>query len=214
MTSYTQSRQRRSSAAKRALDVVGASTALILLSPVIGFVAALIRVRLGRPVLFVQQRPGLGGAAFPLYKFRTMLDAVGVDGRQLPDAARLTKFGRRLRASSLDELPELFNVLRGDMSLVGPRPLLMQYLALYSPEQSRRHSVRPGLTGLAQVRGRNAVTWEDKFEYDLRYVDNQSLWLDLRILLRTTSQVIRREGITQDGYATAEAFQGSAPHAG
>jgi sugar transferase EpsL len=198
-------------AVKRCVDIAGAAGGLILLSPILGLTAALVRVQLGTPVLFVQQRPGLGGKPFRLYKFRTMRDAIGADGRSLPDSDRLTDFGRRLRASSLDELPELVNVLRGDMSLVGPRPLLLRYLPLYSREQGRRHEVRPGLTGLAQVRGRNAVTWEEKFKQDLWYVENWSLWLDICILARTVIQVLRREGISQGGQATMEAFEGSAP---
>jgi sugar transferase EpsL len=196
---------------KRCIDIVGAAGGLLLLGPMLGLTAALVRGRLGKPVLFVQKRPGLGGKPFPLYKFRTMRDAVGADGRPLPDSERLTDVGRWLRASSLDELPELINVLRGDMSLVGPRPLLMHYLPLYSPEQSRRHLVRPGLTGLAQVRGRNAVSWDEKFKQDLWYVDNWSLWLDFCILVRTVTQVIRRQGISQSGHATMEAFEGSPP---
>ena len=194
---------------KRYVDLLGATAGLVVLSPALAVLAVLVRVRLGRPVLFVQQRPGLNGKAFRLYKLRTMRDAVGPDDRPLPDSQRLTSFGRRLRAASLDELPELVNVLRGDMSLVGPRPLLMEYLPLYSPEQLRRHSMRPGVTGLAQVSGRNAVSWEEKFKLDCRYVDNWNLWLDLSILARTAAQVIRRQGITQTGHATAAAFQGS-----
>ena len=194
---------------KRTLDLAGATAGLVVLSPALAVLAALVRARLGRPVLFVQQRPGREGKPFRLYKFRTMREAVGPDDRPLPDSQRLTSLGRRLRATSLDELPELFNVLRGDMSLVGPRPLLMEYLPLYSPEQSRRHSVRPGVTGLAQVGGRNAVSWEEKFKLDCRYVDHWSLWLDLSILARTAAQVVRRQGITQAGHATAAAFQGS-----
>lgn len=194
---------------KRTLDLAGAAAGLVVLSPALAVLAMLVRARLGRPVLFVQQRPGLDGQPFALYKFRTMLDAFGPDGRPLPDAQRLTEFGRRLRAASLDELPELFNVLRGDMSVVGPRPLLMEYLPLYSAAQARRHSMRPGITGLAQVSGRNAVTWEEKFKSDVWYVDHWSLWLDLWILARTAAQVVRRQGITQAGHATAAAFGGS-----
>jgi sugar transferase EpsL len=194
---------------KRSVDLLAAAAGLVVLSPALAALAVLVRVRLGCPVLFVQQRPGLNGKPFRLYKFRTMRDAVGPDDQPLPDSQRLTSFGRRLRATSLDELPELFNVLRGDMSLVGPRPLLMEYLPLYSPEQLRRHSMRPGLTGLAQVSGRNAVSWEEKFKSDVWYVDHWSLWLDLSILVRTAAQVVRRQGITQAGHATAAAFQGS-----
>ena len=194
---------------KRTLDLAGATAGLVVLSPALAVLAALVRARLGRPVLFVQQRPGLEGKPFAVYKFRTMRDAVGPGGHMLPDSERLTGLGRRLRASSLDELPELVNVLRGEMSLVGPRPLLMEYLPLYSPAQARRHSMRPGLTGLAQVSGRNAVSWEEKFKSDVWYVDHWSLWLDLSILVRTAAQVVRRQGITQAGHATAAAFQGS-----
>ncbi len=167
-----------------------------------------VAVDLGRPVLFAQQRPGKDGKLFRMYKFRTMRDVVGADGRQLPDSERLTKLGRFLRSTSLDELPELINVLLGKMSLVGPRPLLPQYLERYTPEQARRHDVKPGITGWAQVNGRNALTWEEKFQLDVWYVDNWSLWLDLRILLMTAAKVLKREGITSDGCATAPEFTG------
>lgn len=196
---------------KRLLDVVISGTGLVVLSPVMAAVALAVRRALGRPVLFVQERPGLGGRPFRLYKFRTMRDATATDGRPLPDAERLTPLGRFLRASSLDELPELVNVLRGDMSLVGPRPLLSEYLELYSAEQRRRHDVRPGVTGLAQVRGRNAQTWEDRLAYDVWYVEHWSLWLDLRILVQTVGMVLRRHGISHGDHATMPRFAGSAP---
>jgi len=196
-------------AGKRALDLLVAGGALVLLSPVLLLVAVAVRAALGAPVLFRQERPGLDGRPFTILKFRTMRDAVGRDGQSLSDELRLTAFGRWLRSTSLDELPELVNVLRGDMSLVGPRPLLMEYLPLYDREQARRHLVRPGITGWAQVNGRNAVTWEDKFRFDSWYVDHVSLALDLRILRTTLAHVLRREGITQAGHATAARFGGS-----
>ncbi len=195
-------------AVKRLFDIVVSAAALVVLSPLLAVVALLVRTRLGSPVLFRQVRPGLNGEPFEMIKFRTMRDAVGPDGRELPDAERLTPFGARLRSTSLDELPELWNVLRGDMSLVGPRPLLMQYLPLYSKEQMRRHEVRPGVTGWAQVNGRNAIEWTEKFALDVWYVDHRSLWLDLKILLLTVRKLIAREGITAPGSATAEAFKG------
>ncbi len=167
------------------------------------------RLQMGAPVLFRQTRPGLAGRPFQMIKFRTMRDAVGPDGQPLPDAERLTRFGKWLRSTSLDELPELWNVLKGEMSLVGPRPLLMEYLPLYSPEQARRHEVRPGLTGWAQVNGRNAISWERKFALDVWYVDHQSLWLDLRIILMTVQKIIRRDGISAEGSVTMEKFTGS-----
>lgn len=197
---------------KRLLDVALASAALLLLLPFIGLLALLVRSRLGTPVLFRQRRPGLNGRIFTIYKFRTMTDARDEQGQLLPDAQRLTPFGRFLRSSSLDELPELWNVLRGDMSLVGPRPLLIQYLPRYTPQQARRHEVRPGITGWAQVNGRNALSWEQKFSLDVWYVDNVSLWLDLRIGLLTVWKTLRREGINQTGQATVEYFQGSEIH--
>ena len=196
--------------AKRVLDVVAASIAIVLLSPVLLGVAIVVRLRLGHPVLFRQTRPGLHGRPFRLYKFRTMRDGAGANGEELPDAERLTRVGRFLRSTSLDELPELFNVLRGDMSLVGPRPLLMEYLPLYSAEQSRRHAVRPGITGWAQVNGRNAVAWPERFTLDVWYVDHCSLGLDLRILFRTVRGVVRREGISEPGEATMTKFDGNA----
>ena len=195
--------------AKRLLDLFGATLGLIVLSPLLVIVALLVRLAHGRPVIFRQQRPGYRGRPFFLYKFRSMNDARGPDGSLLPDARRLTRLGRFLRAASLDELPELVNILRGEMSFVGPRPLLMQYLERYTPEQMRRHDALPGLTGWAQVNGRNALTWEDKFRLDVWYVDHWSFWLDIRILLLTAWKVVRREGISQPGQATAEEFRGS-----
>lgn len=194
---------------KRLFDVVIAALALLVFSLPLLLLTVLIRRRLGSPVLFRQMRPGLHGRPFMMVKFRTMTDARGPDGELLPDAERLTAFGRFLRASSLDELPELWNVLKGDMSLVGPRPLLMAYLPLYSPEQARRHEVRPGITGWAQVNGRNALSWEDKFRLDVDYVDNRSMWLDLKILWLTVRKVLIREGISAQGEATMSAFTGS-----
>jgi lipopolysaccharide/colanic/teichoic acid biosynthesis glycosyltransferase len=191
---------------KRLLDVVGAATALVVTSPVQVAAAVAVRRSLGSPVLFRQQRPGLGGVPFTLLKMRTMKDSRDPSGRLLPDAERLTPLGRRLRASSVDELPELWNVLRGDMSLVGPRPLLMEYLDRYTPEQARRHEVRPGITGWAQVNGRNTLSWEQKFDLDVWYVDNVSLGLDLRILWRTVQAVLAREGISAVGHQTMPEF--------
>jgi len=188
---------------KGLLDRLVALLGLVVLSPVLLVLAARVRLSLGRPMLFRQQRPGLHGRPFELLKFRTMLEVAGTDEE------RLTPIGRFLRAWSLDELPELWNVLRGDMSLVGPRPLLMQYLPRYSPRQARRHEVKPGLTGWAQVNGRNALTWDEKFELDVWYVDNWSLWLDVCILGRTFWQVLRREGISHEGHATMTEFMGS-----
>lgn len=175
--------------------------------PLCAVIALLVRCKLGAPVLFRQLRPGLHGKVFELVKFRTMRDAMGPDGRPLPDQDRLTPFGRWLRATSLDELPELFNVLRGEMSLVGPRPLLVDYLSRYSPRQARRHDVPPGLTGLAQINGRNALSWADKFEWDVRYVETRSLGLDLKILLQTVAKVLRRDGISAQGEATMPEFR-------
>jgi lipopolysaccharide/colanic/teichoic acid biosynthesis glycosyltransferase len=195
-------------AMKRALDVTVAAIALVVLSPLLAIVALAVRVGLGRPVLFTQTRPGRDGVPFRVRKFRTMRDAVGPDGLPLADEERLTRLGSFLRSSSLDELPELINVLRGEMSLVGPRPLLMEYLDLYSPRQARRHEVRPGLTGWAQVNGRNDTTWEQRLELDVWYVDHWSLHLDLEILLRTARAVLRREGISQDGHVTMPKFEG------
>lgn len=191
---------------KRVLDLVLAILALILLSPLLAFVAILVRLMLGSPVLFRQLRPGLQGRPFTIYKFRTMTDACDASGNLLPDADRLTPFSCFLRSSSLDELPELINILRGEMSWVGPRPLLMQYLERYTPEQMRRHETRPGVTGWAQINGRNAISWERRFELDVWYVDHLSLWLDLRIMALTVWTVLKREGINQPGHATIEEF--------
>lgn len=196
---------------KRAFDMVGAVLGLIVLSPVLAVTALVVRTHLGRPVLFRQRRPGLHGLPFTLYKFRTMRPLAASEEAGRGDEERLTSVGSFLRATSLDELPELWNVLKGDMSLVGPRPLLMEYLPRYSREQARRHEVRPGITGWAQVNGRNAVSWEEKFEMDIWYVENRSMWLDVRILWRTLVQVVRREGISQPGHPTAEPFQGDEP---
>ena len=208
MASYGRFLQARVGALKRLFDLVIASFALLLLFPVLLLVAWLVHRRLGSPVLFRQVRPGLHGKPFEMVKFRTMRDAVDTEGNALPDAERLTPFGRFLRSTSLDELPELWNVIKGDMSLVGPRPLLMEYLPLYSTEQARRHDVRPGITGWAQVNGRNAVSWPEKFALDIWYVDNRSLLLDIRILLLTMKKVFVREGISAEGQATASRFTG------
>lgn len=194
---------------KRLLDIIVAAIALLLLSPLYALVAYKVKKNLGSPVLFRQVRPGLHGKPFQMTKFRTMLDSVDAQGNSLPDEVRLTDFGKFLRSTSLDELPELWNVLKGDMSLVGPRPLLMEYLPLYSIEQARRHEVRPGITGWAQVNGRNAISWEDKFKLDVWYVDNQSLWLDIKIILLTVKKVIARDGITEEGEVTASPFRGN-----
>lgn len=193
---------------KRLIDICASLFALILLSPVMAVVAWKIRQKLGSPVLFRQVRPGRDGKPFEMIKFRTMRDAVDAQGHPLADAERMTPFGSFLRASSLDELPELWNVLKGDMSLVGPRPLLMEYLPLYSPEQRRRHEVRPGVTGWAQVNGRNALSWEDKFKLDVWYVDNQSLLLDFKILFMTVKKVLVKEGISAEGNVTMSKFTG------
>ena len=192
---------------KRSLDVVASVFGLVLLSPVIGVTALLVAVKLGRPVLFTQRRPGLHGQLFTLYKFRTMLSLDPARGWET-DAERLTPFGRALRSTSLDELPSLWNVLRGDMSLVGPRPLLVAYLGRYTPEQARRHEVRPGVTGLAQVSGRNALTWEQKFALDVEYVEKRTALLDIRILLRTIGSVFFRKGVNGVGEATMSEFRG------
>lgn len=194
---------------KRIIDLTVSACALIVLSPVLAIVALLVRQRLGSPVLFRQVRPGLNGQPFEMIKFRTMRDAATPDGQPLSDAERLTPFGRLLRSTSLDELPGLWNVFKGDMSLVGPRPLLMEYLPLYSPKQARRHAMRPGVTGWAQVNGRNAISWEEKFQLDVWYVDNHTIGLDLTILFLTVLKVIRRDGISAEGSATAEKFEGS-----
>ena len=194
---------------KRIFDFLVAFFALLTLLPVVIVVAVLIRFKLGSPILFTQDRPGLKGKIFKMMKFRSMLDAKDKQGNLLPDDERMTKFGAFLRSTSLDELPGLFNVLKGDMSLGGPRPLLVQYLPLYSSEQARRHNVRPGITGWAQVNGRNAISWEQKFKLDVWYVDNQSLLLDFKILLLTVKKVFVREGISADGHVTIEPFKGS-----
>lgn len=193
---------------KRTVDLSIGAAALLLLTPLLVIVALLVRLKLGSPVLFVQVRPGLEAQPFRMVKFRTMNDARDADGNLLPDSNRLPPFGNWLRATSLDELPGLWNVLKGDMSLVGPRPLLMQYLALYSPEQSRRHLVKPGLTGWAQINGRNALTWEEKFELDNWYVDHRSFFLDMKILVLTAVKVLKRDGISADGEATMSYFKG------
>jgi lipopolysaccharide/colanic/teichoic acid biosynthesis glycosyltransferase len=193
---------------KRLFDLIVSVLLLGLLWPVLLLVAALVRWQLGSPVFFRQIRPGLGAQPFEMLKFRTMRDAIGSDGQPLPDQQRLTSFGYFLRTSSLDELPELWNVLKGDMSLVGPRPLLMEYLPLYSSEQARRHEVRPGITGWAQVNGRNAIRWDEKFTLDVWYVDNRSLWLDIKILWRTVKKVLVRDGISAEGEATMPKFTG------
>ena len=200
--------------AKRIIDILVASAALMLLAPPLLLLSGLVRISFGSPVLFRQVRPGLHGRPFMMVKFRTMMDERGADGALLPDAQRLTPLGRFLRASSLDELPELWNVIRGDMSLVGPRPLLMEYLPLYTPGQARRHEVRPGITGWAQVNGRNAISWEEKFALDVWYVDHRSLWLDLRILWMTLRKVLVRDGISAAGEATMTRFTGSEPNKG
>jgi len=193
---------------KRLMDLLLTIPGLILISPLLILAGIIVRLRMGRPVIFKQIRPGYMGKLFPVYKFRTMSDVRDETGKLLPDDARLTRLGRFLRSLSIDELPELVNVLRGEMSLVGPRPLLTQYLERYSPEQARRHDVFPGITGWAQINGRNAISWEDKFRFDLWYVDNWSLRLDIKILLRTLWIVITREGISQPGLQTAEEFFG------
>ena len=194
---------------KRIFDIVVSLLALLALSPLLAVLALQVRRKLGRPVLFRQSRPGLHERSFEIRKFRTMTDDRDTDGNLLADSERLLPFGRFLRSTSLDELPELWNVLKGEMSLVGPRPLLMEYLDLYSEEQARRHEVRPGITGWAPVKGRNALTWEEKFDLDVWYVDNHSLWLDLKILILTIARVFKREGVSQEGHATMERFQGS-----
>lgn len=193
---------------KRLFDLWVTLPALFALAPLLLIIALLVRLKLGAPVLFRQQRPGLHGKPFTLYKFRTMTDARDTEGNLLPDGERLTPFGRFLRSTSLDELPELFNVLKGDMSLVGPRPLLVKYLDRYTPEQARRHEVKPGITGWAQINGRNAISWEQKFALDVWYVEHLSLGLDLKILLLTAWKTLRREGISQAGQATAQEFMG------
>lgn len=198
---------------KRVFDIVVSFVLLLLSSPLLGILAFFIWKSLGNPVVFSQWRPGLGGVPFKMIKFRSMTDKMSEDGILLPDSERLTSFGRLLRASSLDELPELWNVLKGDMSLVGPRPLLMEYLPLYTIEQSRRHEVRPGITGWAQINGRNAISWEEKFRLDVWYVDNLSLWLDIKILWLTVKKVLVRDGISAAGESTMPRFTGNKPSA-
>ncbi len=194
---------------KRLFDITAATSALVVLSPVYVITAYKVKKNLGPPVFFRQTRPGLDGKPFEMIKFRSMKDATDADGNPLEDSERLTSFGKRLRNSSIDELPELWNVVKGDMSLVGPRPLLMEYLPLYSDEQARRHNARPGITGHAQVNGRNAIGWDEKFKLDTWYVDNQSLWLDVKILFKTVKKVLIKDGISADGEATMSKFKGS-----
>ena len=194
---------------KRLLDIVIASTALVLLSPLYFYVAHKVKKNLGSPVLFRQVRPGLHGKPFEMIKFRTMKDAMDAEGNPLPDSERLTPFGKMLRSTSLDEMPELWNVIKGDMSIVGPRPLLMEYLPLYNKEQAKRHDVRPGMTGYAQVNGRNAISLEEKFKLDTWYVENQSVWLDFKIMLKTVKKVLAKDDINEAGEATMSKFTGS-----
>lgn len=194
---------------KRLLDIIIASIALILLSPLYFYVAHKVKKNLGSPVLFRQVRPGLHGKPFEMIKFRSMKDAVDAHGNPLPDSERLTPFGKMLRSSSLDEMPELWNVIKGDMSIVGPRPLLMEYLPLYNQEQAKRHLVRPGMTGHAQVNGRNAISWEEKFKLDTWYVENQSVWLDFKIMLKTVKKVLAKDDINEVGEATMTKFTGT-----
>jgi sugar transferase EpsL len=193
---------------KRTFDIVVAAVALIVLAPVMLLVTALVRVKIGSPVLFRQTRPGLYARPFTMYKFRTMTNARDANGNLLPDADRMTAFGQFLRSTSLDELPELFNVLKGEMSLVGPRPLLMQYIGRYSPAQARRHNAKPGITGWAQINGRNAISWKQKFDLDVWYTENQSLLLDIKIIFLTVWKIVKREGISQPGHVTTEEFLG------
>ncbi len=194
---------------KRLLDIIIASIALVLLSPLYFYVAYKVKKNLGSPVLFRQVRPGLHGKPFEMIKFRTMKDALDEQGNPLPDSERLTPFGKMLRSTSLDEMPELWNVIKGDMSVVGPRPLLMEYLPLYNKEQAKRHDVRPGMTGHAQVNGRNAISWEEKFKLDTWYVENQSIWLDFKIMLKTVQKVIAKDDISAEGEATITKFTGT-----
>lgn len=195
---------------KRVFDIVFSIIALVILLPLFVVVAFLIRIKLGSPIIFKQKRPGLNAKCFTLYKFRTMTDEKDCNDKLLPDEDRLTKFGQFIRSTSIDELPELWNILKGEMSFVGPRPLLEQYLDLYTPNQMRRHDVLPGLTGLAQVNGRNSITWEDKFSLDIEYVDSHSIWMDLRVLVMTLYKVIKREDISSQTASTMEVFQGTA----
>jgi undecaprenyl phosphate N,N'-diacetylbacillosamine 1-phosphate transferase len=194
---------------KRPMDFILSLCAIVVLAPVLLIIAILVRINLGSPVLFKQKRPGLNEKIFTLYKFRTMTDERDENGELLPNHLRLTKFGRILRATSLDELPELFNILRGDMSIVGPRPLLIEYLPLYNENQKHRHDVRPGLTGLAQVNGRNAISWEEKFDYDIKYIKNISFYLDIKLIVLTFLKVFRREGINKSKFVTMEKFKGT-----
>lgn len=194
---------------KRILDIILSLSSLIILSPIMIIVALLVRVKLGRPVFFRQERPGLNEEIFEMYKFRTMINKKDITGDLLPDSMRLTKFGIILRSTSLDELPELWNILKGDMSIVGPRPLLVQYLSLYSEEQKKRHNVRPGLTGLAQVNGRNSISWEEKFKLDVKYVNKINFYMDFLIILKTIKNVFIRKNINQIGVATVKPFKGS-----
>ena len=196
---------------KRLLDIIIASIALILLSPLYALVAYKVKKNLGSPILFRQVRPGLHGKPFEMIKFRTMKDAIDEQGNPLPDSERLTPFGKMLRSTSLDEMPELWNVIKGDMSIVGPRPLLMEYLPLYNEDQAKRHNVRPGMTGHAQVNGRNAISWEEKFKLDTWYVENQSIWLDFKIMLKTVQKVIAKDDISAEGEATMTKFTGTKP---
>ena len=193
---------------KRFIDIVCSGLGLIILSPILLITAILIRIKLGSPIFFTQDRVGKDGKIFKMIKFRTMLDATDKWGEPLPDEERLTHFGKLLRSTSIDELPELINVFKGDMSLVGPRPLLVEYIELYSKEQWRRHEVRPGITGWAQVNGRNAIGWSERFKLDVEYVDNQSLFMDIKILFMTSLKVVKRDGISQEGHATMEKFNG------
>ena len=194
---------------KRLLDIIIASIALILLSPLYFYVAHKVKKNLGSPVLFRQVRPGLHGKPFEMIKFRSMKDAIDAQGNLLPDSERLTPFGKMLRSSSLDEMPELWNVIKGDMSIVGPRPLLMEYLPLYNSEQAKRHNVRPGMTGHAQVNGRNSIGWEEKFKLDTWYVENQSIWLDFKIMFKTVHKVLAKDDISAEGEATMTKFTGT-----
>ncbi len=196
---------------KRLLDIVITIPAILILSPILILIGILVGIFHGFPIIFRQKRPGYHGDLFTIYKFRTMRNLVDISGEPLPDKTRLTKFGNFLRTVSLDELPELFNVIKGEMSLVGPRPLLIGYLPLYNERQARRHEVLPGITGWAQIHGRNALTWQEKFDLDVWYVDHQSLWLDLKILALTLVKALKREGISQPGHATAELFKGNQP---
>lgn len=194
---------------KRLLDFGLSLISLIILLPIILIIAILVRIKLGKPIIFKQQRPGKDERIFTLYKFRTMTDEKDESGKLLPDEKRLTKFGKFLRSTSLDELPELINIIKGDMSIVGPRPLLVEYLPLYNKEQKKRHDVRPGLTGLAQINGRNKLSWEEKFKQDVYYIENISLWLDIKIIFKTIKNVIKKDGISEEGIATVRKFEGS-----